>query len=227
MYRENIGEFVKEKDARLYLPKNGGLYEHVRNLLPEIGLDKSTGRVTKGNEQIGKLEIKLTRGEDIPQRVIDNINKGIPAYGLTGDDLLDEFLLRSQANGGKESPLKKLNTYDWFDPNAEFFRPSLCLMNSTGTWEGFGNNTDIAVNSKYLLTSTKYLTERFGQKGISYKTSVYIGDTEDTVAEGTNAGCIEIVYRGNKSEASAKSRNKLKIVENLRFTDIVLIGAKE
>jgi hypothetical protein len=76
-----------------------------------------------------RLELILARGEDIPQRIIDLSDSGTLAFGLTGDDLFDEYVARYTAANDIAPGLKLLNTYDWFDKEAEFRRPALCLMN--------------------------------------------------------------------------------------------------
>ena len=134
MFREAIGLFVPEPKAKLYIPKNSGLHEYVNNLLSEIGV-RNGGEFTRVDESVGALEIISARGEDVPQRVDDCLLRGEVAYGLTGDDLFDEYML-----GADDSPLGVLNTYDWFDPNAQFYRPALCLLNREGLDSRFVRN---------------------------------------------------------------------------------------
>ena len=124
MFRETIGLFVPEPKAKLYIPKNSGLHEYVNNLLSEIGVSDG-GEFTRTDRSVGTLEIISARGEDVPQRVDDCLLRGEVSYGLTGDDLFDEYML-----GAGDSPLGVLNTYDWFDPSAQFYRPALCLLKS-------------------------------------------------------------------------------------------------
>lgn len=252
MYRENIGRFIREDDTTLFLPKNGGLYNYVIGMLPEIGVDKDRGVVRDDNGVERKVRIELVRGTDIPRRVMDCIGLGRPAFGLTGDDLYDEFELRQEQalaadgcargasvndrgkTGWQEAgtagwldgavSLSVLNTYDWYDLCAEYLRPALVLMNRSGTFDGFGKQARIAINSKYSCTSRQYLQERSARHGIECVIREYDGDTEATVCMGANDGCVEIVYRGSKSPQSAKSRTRLEVVEVVRFCDIALIG---
>ena len=92
MFREAIGLFVPEPKAKLYIPKNSGLHEYVNNLLSDIGVSDG-GEFTRTDESVGTLEIISARGEDVPQRVDDCLLRGEVAYGLTGDDLFDEYML--------------------------------------------------------------------------------------------------------------------------------------
>ena len=224
MFRENISEFIRHTKAKLYVPKNGGLNSYVGNMLQEIGVDRNTGEITRNESVIGKLEIILARGSDIPQRVMDSLGQGNLAYGLTGDDLFDEFRLRMQ-DSRLAFDLALLNTYDWFDPDAEYLRPALCLMNATGNFADMPPLARVAINAKYVRTSLNYLGERFKDRGMTYSAIEYEGDAEFTVSvNGPNNACVEIVYRGNKSPESVKSRSGLKTVEIVRFSDVALIG---
>ena len=218
MFREAIGLFVPEPKAKLYIPKNSGLHEYVNNLLSEIGV-RNGGEFSRADESVGTLEIISARGEDVPQRVDDCLLRGEVAYGLTGDDLFDEYML-----GAGDSPLGVLNTYDWFDPNAQFYRPALCLLNREGRIPDSSAMVSIAVNKKYELSSRQYLSQRFQASKLQISIAAYAGDTENTVAEGTHDWCIEVVYRGERSPASAMSKTGLKVAEVVRFSDISLIG---
>ena len=218
MFREAIGLFVPEAKAKLYIPKNSGLHEYVNNLLSEIGVS-DRGEFTRADESVGTLEIISARGEDVPQRVDDCLLRGEVAYGLTGDDLFDEYML-----GAGDSPLGVLNTYDWFDPNAQFYRPALCLLNREGRIPDSSAMVSIAVNKKYELSSRQYLSQRFQSSKLQISIVAYAGDTENTVAEGTHDWCVEVVYRGERSLASAMSKTGLKVAEVVRFSDISLIG---
>ncbi|MDE2743509.1 MAG: hypothetical protein OXI58_18095 [Gemmatimonadota bacterium] len=218
MFREAIGLFVPEPKAKLYIPKNSGLHEYVNNLLSEIGVS-DRGEFTRADESVGTLEIISARGEDVPQRVDDCLLRGEVAYGLTGDDLFDEYML-----GAGDSPLGVLNTYDWFDPNAQFYRPALCLLNREGRIPDSSAMVSIAVNKKYELSSRQYLSQRFQSSKLQISIVAYAGDTENTVAEGTHDWCVEVVYRGERSPASAMSKTGLKVAEVVRFSDISLIG---
>jgi len=231
MFRENIFNFMKEGKKTLFIPKNGGLNDYVRNMLPSIGVDasvleavlKDDKRSTYSQEtrSVGDLFITLARGEDIPQRVKDSTEDGGTAYGLTGDDLFDEFMFDWNEMG--PDPLLNLvvlNTYDWFDPAAEYRRPALCLMNKTGKWEDVPLDAKIAVNTKYAKQSERFLYEKASPRGVKFRLTSYAGDTEGTVADNINDCCIEIVYGG-----SSRIDNGLEVVEIVRFSDIALIGA--
>lgn len=219
MNRENINQFLEEKAKLLYVPKNGGLCDYVLNLLPEIGIPVE-GKLNK-NMKFGNLEIVLARGEDIPKRVEEQNKKGRIAYGLTGDDLFDEYRLSNGLNlGFIDGFLGVLNTYDWFDKKAKFYRPALCLLNKTGSIDDIPYRARVAVNKKYELTSTRFISQNNLLKRKDLIIIEYAGGTEETVADGTNEACVDIVYSGKSLED-----NNLKIVgPPFRFSDISLIG---
>ena len=220
MFRETIGQFIPEQRATLYVPKNKGLNEYVINLLREIGV-RDAGDFDRADQTKGAIDIVSARGEDVPLRVDDCIRRGEIAYGLTGDDLFDEYML-----GASNSPLRVLNTYDWFDSSAQFNRPALCLLNREGLIPNSSPPVSIAVNRKYERSSCLYLSQRLKSRGIQFSVAAYAGDTENTVVEGTHDWCVEVVYRGDKSPDSAMSRAGLKVAEVVRFSDISLIGRK-
>ena len=220
MFRETIGQFIPEQRATLYVPKNKGLNEYVNKLLREIGV-RDAGEFDRTDKAKGLIDIVSARGEDVPQRVDDCIQRGETAYGLTGDDLFDEYML-----GASNSVLGVLNTYDWFDSSAQFNRPALCLLNREGLIPNTSRPVSIAVNKKYELSSCQFLSQRLQSREIPFSVVAYAGDTENTVMEGTHDWCVEVVYRGDKSADSAMSRAGLKVAEVVRFSDISLIGRK-
>ncbi|MFT4304105.1 MAG: hypothetical protein ACMXYG_06060 [Candidatus Woesearchaeota archaeon] len=221
MYRENIFQFMDEGKKTLFIPKNSGLNEYVRSILPDAGIrPEFVDTLQKGVISVNQddLEIILARGEDIPQRVLDENNKGNLAYGMTGDDLFDEFMTKSTFMDLKPE-LTVLNTYDWFDPNAMYLRPMLCLMNSTGNASDIPKDAKVALNVKYMTISERYLKTDPLLEGKNFSITTYAGDTEFTVSNGTNDCCVEILYGG-----STMKQNSLKEVRKFRFSDIVLIG---
>ncbi|MFO8016052.1 MAG: hypothetical protein R6U32_03035 [Candidatus Woesearchaeota archaeon] len=221
MYRENISGMIDDEYACLFIPKNGGLNDYVLSILPEIGIPESSvsnlgeGGKTRATLDDGQtLELLMARGEDIPRRVEELNRRNLPAYGLTGDDLFDEFVMRSDLIEIDKCSTKALNTYDWFDENARFGRPALCLMSKTDTEAG--SEARVAVNSKYEFTSRRFIDRYFEGRA---KVSLYSGGTEETVLDGTNDCCVEIIYSGKNCE-----ENGLRIIQPVRFSDVVLIG---
>ena len=227
MFRENIFEFIKEKESGLLIPKNSGLRKYVTGMLPEMGLQReSIDKMAQSNAeqttitgpQDRVLEIRLVRGEDASLRTEDLNAAGRPTYAFTGDDLFDEYLKQRKMRGEKPTALTVLNTYDWLAQDAMFMRPALCLMAATRLKGKIPDEINVAVNNKYEATSIEFLNSYFGKdRKINIRT--YAGGTEETIVERINDLCVEIVYSGKSME-----ENGLEIREIVRFSDIVLIG---
>jgi len=219
MYRENIYDVMNatgEKISTLVIPKNTGLRGYAWKVLKEAGLKLDDAKqVGKNKLKLGDLTLVLKRGEDIPQLVMDYLTRNSEVVlGVTGDDLYDEFRFRVSQN-----PLKIENTYDWFDENARYFRPTLCFINRTGNAEDVPLEARIAVNAKYEFTSSEYLRNSPLTKGRVFIKTSYSGDVEITVAEGTNDCCIDTVYSGKTLD-----ENGLKVIQKIRFSDLVVIS---
>ncbi len=174
----------------LILPKNSGL-ENYRTMFE-----------TFQNEKI------IVRAEDVPIFIEKLSKKGINCIGLTGSDLFFNY----QLNGSK---IKILNKIEWFDENALFKKPTICLMGK----EKFNeiNNSIIAVNSKYKNISLKFL-ENYSPKEIIY----FNGATETAAFLGIADFVIDIVYSG-KSAMDFDLEIKSKIFES----NIVILGGEE
>ena len=220
IYRENIYEVIegtRERITTLVVPKNTGLNSYAWKVLGEAGLTVNKAREIGQNKlKVGNLTLLVRRGEDIPQIVMDEHRRGVVVLGLTGDDLFDEYQLRNPKN-----PLKIENTYDWFDPAAKFFRPTLCLINRSGRVNDIPLEARVAVNQKYRETCSYYLAKAPQVRDKTFYTTLYSGDVEGNVAVGINDCGIEIVYTGDTLDAT---RPRLKIAGIVRFTDLVVIS---
>lgn len=219
MYRENIYEVIErtgEKITTLVVPKNSGLKGYAWNVLKEAGLEVDNAvEVSEYRLKVGDLTLLLRRGEDIPKDIFEFFQKGELMLGVTGDDLFDEFQLR-QPNSG----LKVVNTYDWFDTNARYFRPATCFISRTGRFEDIPDSARAGVNAKYLLSSRMYFEGTTQLRGKTLAVSEYTGGVDESVADGRNDFCIDVVYAGDTVD-----RLGLKVIgEPIRFTDLVVIG---
>jgi len=219
MYRENIYDVMNatgEKISTLVIPKNTGLKGYAWQVLKEAGLKLDDAKQAGRNKlKLGGLTLVLKRGEDIPQLVADYAAiRSEVVLGVTGDDLFDEFKFRVPKN-----TLQVENTYDWFDENARYFRPTLCFINMTGNVEDVPLESRIAINGKYELTSRAYLRGSPLTQGKKFAETTYSGDIELTVAEGTNDCCIDTVYTRKTLD-----ENGLKVIQKIRFSDLVVIS---
>jgi len=219
MYRENIYDVIestREIITTLIVPKNSGLKGYAWKVLKEAGLNLDDAEEVAENKlRVGDLNIILKRGEDIPQLVMDyatSLNQVV--LGLTGDDLYDEFRFRVPQN-----PLRIENTYDWFDEDARYLRPTLCYINRTGSIDDVPLEARVALNSKYNYTGRDFLRKSPLTRERKFDVTIYNGDVEMTVAEGTNDCCIDTVYSGKTID-----KNGLLVIDIIRFSDLVVIS---
>ena len=219
MYRESIYEIIEstgEKITTLLAPKNSGLKGYAWKTLREAGLDLDRAvEVADNRLKVGDLTLLLRRGEDIPKEVFEFFQNGELMLGVTGDDLFDEFQLRQP-----ESGLQVVNIYDWFDREARYFRPATCFISRTGRLEDIPESAKVGVNSKYLLSSRVYFEEMPQLKGKALVVSAYAGGVDESVADGRNDFCVDVVYAGDTIDKLG-----LKVIgEPIRFTDLVVVG---
>lgn len=242
MYRENANRFI-EKPAIFCLPKNSGLNDYIRGLLPQIGLNVDWEQLRAEPDVLqGGIAYRLLRGEDIPQFVDMWCQTGQNAYGLIGDDLFDKYQTRAEAGLGRiisqgelfagpcagvsaaarrlivpdrptSSTIRALNTYDWYDEQALYKRPALALLGRGEIKDG----DKVAVNQKYLYTSLDYLAARYPETSLRF--SVFAGGTEEAVKRNLADCCVDIVYSGKSMRES-----RMEVLDIVRFSDIVLIG---
>ena len=219
MYCENIYNIIKATGEKIYtlvVPKNNGLKGYAWKVMKEAGLNLAKAQESGKNRlKIGDLTILLRRGEDIPQIVVDEFERGNIILGLTGDDLYDEYRFRNPQN-----TLRIENTYDWFDESARFLRPTLCLINKTGKEEDIPLEARVAINGKYEYTGRNYLQTSPLFKGKTPSVKVYSGDVESKVKEKSSDCCIDTVYSGR----TVIKQYRLKIVQKIRFSDLVVIS---
>jgi len=199
MYRENIYSLLKKtgkEPEALLVPKNSGIRPYCETVLSEAGMDI-------GNPGI---RVEFYRAEDIPAIIDQSFRKGRFLAGLTGDDLFDEYKMRNPSN-----LLALTNTYDWYEENAMFKRPALCLIGKGELPE----KPRVAVNRKYKQTSRICLSKDFED----FDVQLYSGDTENTVANGLNDCCVEIVFSGETLASLG-----LQVIKKYRFSDLALIS---
>ena len=183
------------------MPKNSGLKE---NLEPVI---EAARRIAGGN-----AEELFFRGEDIPAMAEEFNTKEIPAMGLTGNDLFQEYLY------GNDSTLGVLEKIEWKGQGFIFGKPNLCLIGKEELQKG--KIARIAVNRKYSRLSMNFL-EKLSRNGIKFRVMKMSGSTELAVAQGIADYCVEIVCTGKTVEELG-----LKVMDRYLESDWVLIGRK-
>ena len=161
-------------------------------------------------------EILEVRGEDIPLFVEELSKQNKKVIGITGDDLLKEFLIRR-----KNTCLEIKKVISWKDEKCIFGKPTLCLMGSEKENLGDISKTlKICINRKYLETAEKYL-KKLEKKGFRFEKFYLSGATESMFQKGLVDLVIDIVCSGKSAEEAG-----LKVYDRIFSSDIVVISCK-
>jgi ATP phosphoribosyltransferase len=167
---------AQAEPAVAYLPNNRRLAEQL--ISANVPLPGGASRV-------------VLRGEDIPFAMNHAARRGERAIGITGDDLLDDWLA-----GGNALDERVVRTrLPWNDPRALYGKPALCLIARNGArFEAAGAR--IGVCSRYRNLAQRYLDERFGLDRLAGVTA-FSGGTETLVGVGVVDAVIDIVVTGS------------------------------
>ncbi|MDO8647081.1 MAG: phosphoribosyl-ATP diphosphatase [Candidatus Diapherotrites archaeon] len=183
-------------------------------ILPKnTGLKQDFAMLESVKSKFPKIKILRLRGEDIPKLVEEFNSKGIKAFGLTGNDLFQEYCCKKQV---KTSIIESI---EWNDESFLLKKPSLCLIGARPLEKG--KVLRIALNSKFEGLSKAFL-EKLSRDGFEYETECLNGGLETAVSEGLFDYCVEIVCTGK-----ALKENALKIISVFFQSDWVLIGERE
>lgn len=184
------------KGKLLVLPKNSGL-DYYRIMLEELP-----------NKSI------IVRAEDVPLFVEKLSGKGVDCVGLSGVDLLKEYLLKTNSN-----KINQIAKIPWFDSKTLFGRPTLCLMGPMGKkLEMLDKNLVVAINSKYSVISNKFL-KNLEERGFIFEKIFFNGATELAAKNGIADLVIDIVVSGQSAQNAG-----LKIYETIFGSDLAIIG---
>lgn len=191
---------LKWKLILFIIPKNTGLKE-CKNIVKEYV-----------NSKIKFIEV---RGEDVPLVVSRLVKKGEEAIGITGEDLLKEFLLKNY-----NTEIKILKRIPWKNKKYLFEKPTLCLLGPKNKkLEDLGKNLKICINSKYKELAKKYYLNYLENKGYRFEKIYASGATEEFFYRGIVDLVIDIVCSGK----SAKKVG-LEVYDKIFESDIVIIG---
>jgi len=161
-------------------------------------------------------EILEFRGEDVPFIVEQFCKRGFKAFGITGNDLMQEYLSKNQ------SRLQVIKTIPWQDESFLFKKPTLCLLaKKEKNFVGVDSSIVVAVNAKYERLSKNFL-EKLERNGTKIQTITVNGSTELAVEQGLAGACVEIVCTGASLEEFG-----LKIIERFFESDLVIVGYRE
>ena len=159
----------------LLLPKNRGLAVQAERAIGEMDL-RSCSRV-------------YVRGEDVPYITGAIAAAGRPAVGITGEDLLAEWL----AAGNALDESLRLTRVPWDDPRAIYGKPALCLIGARDTT--LGTNARIAICAKYRNLADRYV-RTLEAEGHTIESVVVRGALENVCLQGLADFIIDIVVTG-------------------------------
>jgi ATP phosphoribosyltransferase len=183
------------------VPKNSGL---------EICYNYTEKYISK-NTRLVKV-----RGEDVPLFVENLINKGKKVIGITGEDLFNEFKLKSNSQMGV------IEKIIWSDSRFIFEKPTLCILGpKEKKLEDLSKNLKICINSKYKEIANNFLTS-LEEKGYFIDKIYTSGATEEFYSSGISDLVIDIVCTGSSIEKAG-----LKVYEKIFSSDIVVLGKLE
>ena len=161
-------------------------------------------------------EIIEVRGEDVPSFVSNLSKLGKNVIGITGEDLLKEFLLSNKNSG--VSIVKRI---DWKDDNCIYGKPTLCLLgDDKKKLEDLDKQQRVCINKKYSKIAKKYLA-RLEDRGFRFEKLYLSGATESTFVNNISDLVIDIVYSGKSAKEAG-----LAIYDKIFSSDIVIIGCK-
>lgn len=183
------------------IPKNSGLVR-CKNIIKEYNLSG---------------DIIEVRGEDVPLIISKLIKKGKKAIGITGEDLLKEFLLEN-----RDTDIKIIKRVSWKDDNFVFQKPTLCLLGPKGKRiDELSKRLRVCINSKYKRLAKKYCLNFLKDKGYSFEKIYASGSTEEFFSNGIVDLVIEIVCSGKSAKKAG-----LKIYDKIFESDIIIVGGK-
>ncbi|MAF37041.1 phosphoribosyl-ATP diphosphatase [archaeon] len=229
LIQQKLYRLVKRADLesieKLLVPGNSGFTQMNPNPLTILGVEqKDSDRYVCTNNNI---EVLKYRGEDIPGLCDEFTERGVPVFGITGDDLFDEYRIRTS-----NTKLRLVDTIDWIikDRSSTYSRPTLCFIAAKGTnYDALAQKPlTVVVNAKYEYTARDFLDVLAETYGLSYaKIRVLNGKLENEIPERADCG-IEIVVSGNTLKYDDTQRKfprdpQLEVLNEIRQSDISII----
>jgi ATP phosphoribosyltransferase len=134
-------------------------------------------------------EQRSVRGEDVPQIANDLARRGRPVVGITGDDLLEEWL----AGGNALDPRLTREARPWSDEAAIYGAPALCLIGAESA--ALPRERRIAICNKYRNLAERYVRS-LETDGATYERVYISGALENVQLLGLADFIIDVVVTG-------------------------------
>ncbi|HEV3155137.1 MAG TPA: hypothetical protein VGZ02_15110 [Candidatus Baltobacteraceae bacterium] len=160
------------------LPKNRGLAAQALRALEDLVCPHG-------------VERRLVRGEDVPYLAREIARSGRPVFGVTGDDLVDEWL----ASGGTLGERLKRRRISWSDPQAVFGKPALCFIARKGASVVKTGRMRVAFCTRYRMLTERYL-QRWEALGIAVERVPIQGAVESALLAGVADFIVDVVVSG-------------------------------
>jgi ATP phosphoribosyltransferase len=157
-------------------PKNRGLYAQALRALDTFGADT-------------RESASMVRGEDIPMIATALAQSGRNVLGLTGEDLLEEWIAR----GNRLDPRIQRRKIPWDDPSALYGKPALCFIGKESPARN--GRMRVAVASRYRELAGRYL-RTLEARGATVERIPVSGALETVYAQGIADFIVDIVVTG-------------------------------
>ena len=160
------------------IPKNRGLAAMAEYALRTCAPDEA-------------FERTFVRGEDVPLIANEVARSGRPVLGLTGEDLLEEWL----AAGRELDSRIARRSIPWNDPRARYGKPALCLIGPAGTELPSSGVLRVALCAKYENLARRYLST-LERPGLRIEPVAIAGTVEAAILHDIADFMIDIVVSG-------------------------------
>jgi ATP phosphoribosyltransferase len=181
--------------------KNSGLIKQVEQTLEQLSLQGFVRRAV--------------RGEDVPQLTSDLASRGRRVIGLTGDDLLEEWLAAGNVLDERLARSKR----PWNDPRAIFGGPALCLIGAPD--EALEGAKRIAICNKYRYLAERYILGLEAQ-GMQIERIYLSGALENVRLLGLADFIVDIVVTGSTMREAG-----LAVREMISRSDLAVLEARQ
>jgi phosphoribosyl-ATP pyrophosphohydrolase len=218
----NIIEKERIQIEKLLIPSNGGLRQMTPNPFKALGIQQL--ELEEYVDEKTGIKILQKRGEDIPELCVYYTAKEIPVFGLTGDDLFDEYQL------GNDTELRLVDTIDWIIKKpGRYKKPTLCLIGiKGGVFGNFPKSPRVVVNNKYPLTANQYIKTLEADFGVKFNEVRYLSGKTESEIPGQADFVIDIVVSGRTlkyvdEESKVPRIPQLTVLDEIRQSDMSVI----
>ncbi len=178
---------------------------------------KNAGLARQAERAIERLSVagwerRSVRGEDVPLLANELARRGRRVVGVTGDDLLEEWLAAGNVLDGRLAR----STQPWDDPRAVYGAPALCLVGTPGA--SLQGRKRIAICNRYRNLAERYV-QRLEARGCEIERVYISGALENVQLIGLADFIIDVVVTGETAR-----RSGLVVREMIARSDLAVIA---